>query len=385
MQDLLTLKNDVMKTGADYTRLSLIELTMRIAVGSDKTALAELQENRALFRYKDSRPLLMVDFLVKLKQQPLSRKWCNNNQMVLEQSFDLTLSKFLNMPQKNDLSAGKAETSGPDCRYYYRAFNNNALAEISSKGLNDELEIEFMAAKSLQNFVFRHFNLSCLECRRREQKLIRRVRYDFNGQTLSLWIPAEMTSKMFSKWFAENMDSLQEDNSLTRQDIQDILDKSLLTRKVISLEDIDDKNKADGRYGDFPMMIKKQISSCGLAETVADEKADNVNGQRPAIKELGQIRLKKLIHRVFDSLINPGNDYQAILAEFGLTKATFSRFAGSRWHKKDGSNGDYIPDLWKNTAHILANHPDFIEIVKEAGLWKNVCLAAGKKVKEELP
>ena len=59
-----------------YTYMSLVALVERIVKDEDKDALNELHENRSFFRFKDSRPLLMIDFLVKLKQQPTSRKWC---------------------------------------------------------------------------------------------------------------------------------------------------------------------------------------------------------------------------------------------------------------------------------------------------------------------
>ncbi|MFH1614962.1 MAG: hypothetical protein ABIG61_07750 [Planctomycetota bacterium] len=372
MQQLLT-TDTVTKTSIDYAQLSLIELTGLIADSSDRKALSELHENRAFFRHKDSRPLLMVDFLVRLRQQPASRQWCNNNQMALEQAFDLTLSKFLNIPKNNGASGYKAETFGPDCRYYYSAFNNRFLAEISSKGLDDELEIEFMAAKLLQNFVFRHFYLSCLECRRREQKLVRKVHHQFDGQNLNLWIPAQMTTKMFEKWFNENI-AAQKSCKFSQQDIQEIVDNSLLTRKIIPLEDIQDCQGLNAEYRDFSSALRERISSNGLAGTIADEKADNIEDQRPAIRSLGTTRLKKLIQMIFESLAGTGSDYRNILSEFGLSKATFSRFAGSRWNNNGSS---FIPDLWKNTAHVLANHPDFTEVVKEAGLWNKVRLAAG--------
>ena len=356
-----------------YTYMSLMALVERIVKDEDKDALDELHENRSFFRFKDSRPLLMIDFLVKLKQQPASRKWCNNSQMVLEKAFDLTLAKFLNMPQKNNFLDCEAETTGPDCRYYYKAFNNHASSVIESKNLTDELDIEFMAAKLLQNLVFRHFYLSCLECRRREQKLTRRISYKSNGHILYLWIPSQMTAKMFKKWCHENIDG-----SFNQHEIQELIDRYLFTGQFVSIGTLDDNRKRQGKYQSFSSLVHEQISCSGLAETVADEKADNIAQQRPAIKTLGKTKLKELVHRMFESLTNGTNDYRNILTEFDLSKATLSRFAGNRWHSKsNGSDDIVVPDLWKNTAQILANHSDFTEVVKEAGLWKNVRLAAG--------
>ncbi|HBG25745.1 MAG: hypothetical protein A2Y10_20290 [Planctomycetes bacterium GWF2_41_51] len=358
----------LIKNALDYAQLSLIELTERIVSDSDRSALSQLHENRPLFRYKSERPLLMVDFLLKLKQQPQSRQWCNNNHMAMEQAFDLTLSKFLNIPKNFRSFQEDAETCGPDCRYYFRAFNKHIWAQISSKGLKNELEIEFMAAKSLQNFVCRHFYLSCLEYRRKEQKFVRKISYKASDMNLTLWIPVQMTSKMFDKWFKQNCG----DGGCNQHDIQEQIDNYLFCGKVISLEDLDEGCK---QGNDFSSVMKDQISSFGLAETVADEKSDNIDQQRTAIRDLGKIKLKNLVLKIFEYLGSGGKDYMSILTEFSLSKATFSRFAGRRWQNNNGG----IPDLWKNTAHILAIHPDFIETVKEAGLWKEVCLAAGKE------
>lgn len=352
----------------DYAYMPLITLIVRIVRDKDIDALNELHENRDFFRFKDSRPLLMIDFLVKLKHQPASRKWCNNNQMVLEKAFDLTLAKFLNIRKKNSLPDSEAETSGPDCRYYYKAFTNHVLSAIESKKMTDELDIEFMAAKLLQNLVFRHFYLSCLECRRSEQKLIRRISYKSNGHIFYLWIPSQMTMRMFKKWSNENIDS-----NLDQHEIQERIDRYLFTGRFVSVKNLDDKHKCQS----FSSLLKGQISASGLAETVAEEKTDNITQQRPAIKIIGKIKLKKLVLRMFDSVANCSNDYRNILTEFGLSKATLSRFAGTRWHSKNVTNNKVVPDLWKNTAQILANHPDFTEVVKQTGLWKNVCLAAG--------
>ncbi|MBC8469727.1 MAG: hypothetical protein ISS77_02535 [Phycisphaerae bacterium] len=372
MQNSLTKIRENVPAVNDYNQLSLIELTSRIAQSGDKKALTELHQNRDLFRFKDSRALVIVDFLVKLKNQPQSRRWCNNNQIILEKAFDLTLSKFLNIPDKNSNSSDKPETNGPDCRYYYKAYNGRVLSDIQSKNLSDELEIEFMAAKLLQNLVFRHFYLSCLECRRVEQKFIRRICYQYNSQNLYLWIPCAMTSKMFKKWFNQNIT-----NGCGQQDIQELIDSSLFSGKLITLQSLDSIAKQNIEADVFPALIKEQITTDGLARTVADEKADNIDYQRPAIKSLGRAILKKLILRIFTSLAESTNDYQSILSDFGLSKATFSRFAGTRWTNNNGSQKQVsIPDLWKNTAQILAHHPDFTEAVKKAGLWKNVCLAA---------
>jgi len=351
----------------DYTTMELTCLTERIAEKSDKKALDELHQNRALFRFKGSRPLVMVDFLLKLKTQPQAKRWCNNDQMTIEKAFDLTLSKFFNLP---DDFNGEAETCGPDCRCYYKAYNRHVASKLRSIKLTDKLEIEFMAAKTLQNFVFRHFYLSCLECKRGEQKLTRRICYSHNGKNMYFWIPSVMTSKMFKTWFANNIT-----NGLCQTEIQKLIDSSFFRGKIVSLDDIDQPG-LQNNGSDFGDLLKEQITVDGLAATVADEKADNISEQRPAIKTLGKTALRKLVLQIFESLSQNTNNYQKILKDFGLSKATFSRFAGSRWKDTNNVTKQTIPDLWKNTAHILVNHPDFLEAVRSSCLWEKVNQAA---------
>ena len=75
-----------------------------------------------------------------------------------------------------------------------------------------------------------------------------------------------------------------------------------------------------------------------------------------------------MVQYVFNKIVE--DDYHDIEVAkiFGLSKATFSRFAGSRWNVSK----QHIPDLWLNTAQVLSIHPDFKEAALEAGVWKQV-------------
>ena len=116
-----------------------------------------------------------------------------------------------------------------------------------------------------------------------------------------------------------------------------------------------------------------------LAQVVAEEKTAHIDEQRQAIKNLGRKMLKDLILKIFESA-EDGNITDAELArKFGLSKATYSRFAGSRWHKSKESSP---PDLWVNTAQVLAMDPDFKETVKAAGAWQQI-QSVLKTVKEK--
>ena len=105
-----------------------------------------------------------------------------------------------------------------------------------------------------------------------------------------------------------------------------------------------------------------------LADTVAQEKIENIDELRPGIKKLGKRTIERLVLQIF-SRISAG-EYEAVrLAEqYGISKATFSRFAGSRWVEKIGDTDVVkIPDLWRNTAKILAGSRVFMETVLTSG------------------
>ena len=64
------------------------------------------------------------------------------------------------------------------------------------------------------------------------------------------------------------------------------------------------------------------------------------------------------------------------LAEaFGLSQATLSRFAGSRWRSGARTR---LPDLWRNVAQTLARHTAFIEMAEKAGVWGKVQRVLGQ-------
>ena len=101
---------------------------------------------------------------------------------------------------------------------------------------------------------------------------------------------------------------------------------------------------------------------------MANEKAENINKQRSAIRALGRERLMELIHRIFDGIGCEGHNDVTVARDFGLSKATLSRFAGSRWRDVKKA----IPDLWLNTAHVLATNPVFREVVEQTGVWDQI-------------
>jgi hypothetical protein len=358
---------------SDYTQMSLLELSRCIVEYDDTEALKELHNNRPLFCYKDGNSLLMTDFLLKVKQSQIAYRWSGYDFAIAENAYDLTLAKFLNIPFKNGNNSESAETEGPDCRYYYDAFYRYTIAKIKTKKPSGAIEEELMAAGFLQRMVMRHFYLSCLDCRHRARKLIRRYRWKLGCYILSVWLPIEMPGRRSEKWLSDNIPDVDPLRPGERDRVQAIVNKLLYRPKIVSLHEIGQQGidmpaKADS----LASVLEEEISAEGLAEVVAQEKSDNIDQQRPAIQLLGKRKLKAMILEIFDKLTFGNCQTAGLARKFGVTKATFSRFAGCQWNK-NSNGGIVVPDLWRNTAHILANNPCFVQAAQQFGVWKSVC------------
>jgi hypothetical protein len=106
---------------------------------------------------------------------------------------------------------------------------------------------------------------------------------------------------------------------------------------------------------------------------VAQEKADSIHLQRPAIRNLGRAKVKELVLAIFDNLLPGGKTEECLAAQYGLTKASHSRFAGSHWGQavRDGMEHP-IPDLWHNLCSLLVRIPVLVEAAQHAGVWEVV-------------
>jgi len=357
---------------ADYRRLPLLKLTRRIAFQSDGAALKELHENRALFYYEGDKGLLMAALLLRLKESALARKWAGGNGMALEDAYDLTVDKFSNLPPTgNDEGSPTRESHGPDCRFYYKAYYEYAVARLpQSKHHKNRLQMELMAAASMQRMVIRHFYLSCLEARRRAQNLVRRYFWQRDGSSVGIWMPSVLSGQQCQRWLETNVPDYDPVRIGERERVQSIVNMRLTRPRMIPLDRVaGGPDEVAAPEDPVSSMVEAEISIHGLAQTVADEKVENIDHQRPAIQALGREKLRQLVLGVFESVVNNEACAKDLAEAFGLSCATFSRFAGSRWGSGEaGVTEREPPDLWKNTARLLAHHSGFLEVGNKASL-----------------
>ncbi len=354
-----------------YRRLSLLRLAMLIAHNSDKKALQELHDNRTVFYYRGDRPLRLAEFTDKLRQSQLGRQWCNHNAQVLENAYDLTISKFSNLPDQEQ-DGQDVKLDGPDCRYYFEAFVRHAAKRMGAECYKNEAERETKMAGLLQNLVIRHFRLSCLECSRATEELTRRYRWKVNGYIIGILLPIHIPPSQCSRWLADNIPDVDPSRPGERDRVQAAVDRLVTRQKVISLESIDQSEMIAGPSC-LQLEIEQEMTVNGLADVVAEEKAQNIESQRTAIRQLGKGKLRTMIRQIFDSLARGAYEPMSIADRLGISRPTFTRFAGSRWPTEaDNRTNLPIPDLWLNTAQTLAGHPAFVRAAESAGVLKHV-------------
>jgi len=362
-----------LKDRIDYRKLTLLQLAERIADSGDRRALRELHDERAIFYDQQKNTIHLAQYIAGLMNTKIAKFSSGGDRQVLEDAYNLTLDKFFNIPTRQ-VASKEREPQGPDCRYTFQAFIICAKHKLQEEPPVIATEAEIISAEILRRLITWHFLLSCLEAKRRAQKLRRRYMWSVNEEIIYLWLPLELSGQRCREWLEANIPDVNPRRPGEKYRVQAIVDRLLTKRTIFHLSELDRTGEKlpPSKYS-VPSMIQEQISVKGLAEAVASEKAENIKQQRPAIRLLGRDKLKQLIHTVFTRLAYGDYVEKDIAQHFGLSTATFSRFAGACWKKyRDDSIVSVPPDLWRNTAEVLSGHPDFVIAAQKAGVWKQV-------------
>jgi len=329
---------------------------------------------RRLFRLKDKPLLSLPGFLLELRDRVAPFKESHINELEMADcAYDLTLSKYSNVPDPPTKKSGSTNYSlkgtGVDCRNYYRAFLRSMQRTIDKGMITSRSQEESEAGRILQNMVYKNFLWSIQECRRNTGFSIR-YKWEVKGRKFYLWYPSYMTPKEFREWLEENVKDVNPEAPNEQKRIQSLIDANLERGYRISLDKAGFGRILSGDEELSSVEFYEGFMFIGcLADSVAQEKVEKIDSLRPAIKRLGGERLERLILQIFLAVAE--GEYQAsrIAEQYGISKATLSRFAGSTWFEKIEDNESVtVPDLWTNTAQILAGNPDFMEIVLTSGI-----------------
>jgi hypothetical protein len=305
-----------------------------------------------------------------LKNSKIASQWCSYENPVLEEAYNRTIDKFNNMPAPTDDEQLKPQ--GPNCRLYFSACFIYTTNLFKVKPPANAIQAEIISSEMLRRMINRQFYLSCLEARRKEYKFARRYHWRLPEGDLYLWLPFEIPRRRCRQWLEANIGEVNPLRHGEKERVQAIIDRLLSKRKIFFLSELYEvEEKLPPGPDPLVSMMEDNISVEGLASTVAEEKTENIEKQRRTIQLLGKEGLKKLIYTIFDALTHEKYVEHRIAASYGLSAATFSRFAGSHWNK-NCDDVNFVPDLWRNVAHTLVGHLRFVMAAKKAGVLKRV-------------
>lgn len=356
-----------------YRHMTLIDIAKRIVFHCDHQALTEFHTNRTVFSYNNSKPMLFIDFLDKLKRASADAHWSTKNGLeISEMAYDHTVNKFTCLPCSESSSGTPLENgnnfvkrSGTDCRLYFRAFLKHTKKLQENHRIQCQIKQEYRVASAMRGMVRRHFYLSRLEAVRKNNVFWSRYYWDINGDKITVWMPKAIKGSQRRKWLEINIESPNPSAPDEQKRIQAIINQKLVKEKFVSISEADKKSDNERRW---LWSDSDETLGISLAKAVSTEKVININKQRRSIKALGKENLERLILNIFDNIQNIGSNDLKLAETFGLSKATFSRFAGRRWFQSNSG----IPDLWLNTAQVLSNHARFKRVVIKTGFLDKI-------------
>lgn len=357
----------------NYRMLPTYLLIRRIALRGDRAALDEFHDHRRVFRIQGGSPLLLAEFVRAVLNGERGGGFLGLPTLLLDRAYDLTLDKFFRLPRSGDApqgSNGDVKRRGTDCRYYFRMLASLTLAWKQRHPEADALAIEEAVAQILQRRVACHCWLSCLEAGRSLWEPSSRFTWELPSGSVTVWMPRWLSRLQRRAWLEANVPSPDLSRDGEKQQIQAIIDAHFGTLQPVTFdENVHTAMTGQGHLPAIDGLFEYELTMRGLADFVAREKCIRLTRQRRTIRQLGKKRLTRLIHRAFENHVcDPSLDSE-IAAAFGLSFATYSRFAGSDW----GLDSEQpIPDLWLNAGRVVASFAPFRDLARSAGMLDKI-------------
>lgn len=300
----------------------------------DAQALEEFHTHRRVFGKLGSQTQRFGDYVNQLVSQSEAHHCAH----ALEFARDLLVDRFSSLSE-----------DGVNCRRYF--------AGVLDIHAPDEATLCYR----LTGLIWRHFRFGLKEAYRNGTRT--RYVWEVNNQRLEVLFPRELSGHQRRKWLESCASDVDLTASDAREQVQMRIDEELGHSMQDSLDGADGlQSRLAAPYA--PSEHLDRIGVHGLAHALADEKVDQIDHQRRAIRCLGSARLHDLVCTIFEAIDTERYEEKSIASAFGLSAATFSRFAGSRWH----SGNKPIPDLWRNLAQLLAFDVRFAALCADSGI-----------------
>lgn len=353
-----------------YDTMTTMALIRGIVDRGDIRAFDELV-GRPMFEAAGQR-FNLPGLLNHLRREALEKGAWKRLPEEVDMAYDLTLDKLCGL---STVRTASQTSEPPDSvsvhRGYYQAFLG--LAEPRLANVHSQLDQESLCHAMLKGFVIRQFKYSCLEAVRRALPYLSRYNWIIGGRTLCVSMPITMKGAERRSWLEKNIPDVRLERAGERERVQAIVDRGLVFGSSIRLDEVDHLLFAtDARSSPAAAAFHKELSELGLAETLASEKAERIENQRPSIRRLGKVRLREFVRRIFEDIADDEYNEAQLAAEFGLSKATLSRFAGKRWFRTAEQERGDVPDLWRNAASVVVMVPEFVEAARDMGVWPRV-------------
>lgn len=375
-----------------------VELIRAVAEAGNRDALDELVTRRRLFHAATAEALSFIEYLLVTRDNWEGHGYGRATELI-DFTFDLTVDKFSHLPEHKgdsdaDETAAALHGSGKkpacnddspcgshdyrqskiDCRHQYRAFLKSLETCSRYQSATSGIEREAVLARELQKFIKRHLFLSRAEAWRRANPFVSRYEWKYDrANSIVVWMPKYLGGRERARWLKDNVNPPKPGKKGERERVQAIIYKKLKIPMFMPLVDI------EGWGPHSPVSSPRDTAvrnGCpDFVEFVATEKATKASEQMPAIAKLGPSKIERLVRAVFDNLASEAPKDGKVAEAFGLSASTFSRFAGSTWHKRPNADELEIPALWKNLAKILSEIDGLQEIAARAGV-----LAAAREI-----
>jgi hypothetical protein len=343
---------------------STVDLIRLIVEEADATALEVFLESRKLFHSKDRSSLLLPEYLLILRNRIIPA----DDSEIADCAYDLTLAKYSNIPEGKE-KAGRSlvKFANVDCRFYYSAFLRKIARRIEQGKIRSQIQEEHEAGKVLQSMVYNNFLRSKRECGRSNQ-LSTRYRWQVGGSNVYLRYPSYLTADEFRKWLEQQSGSFDPNNPHEKNLLQELADREFGKGEFVSFDDLEGQRV----MGEVNETVEDSPEGYQFAENlgnaVAARKVKNIRRLRPGIRRIGKEKIEEMILQIFRDLSNDEYELSKVATRYGVSNATMSRFAGSKWFERiAGEETLAIPDLWRNTAKILAENTTFMEMVAVSG------------------